>query len=457
MIISYIARVNNYTGSMNLRKPFAAILLVIISVIPSFGQELLPRRPFIGLDMEPLSISQKQKLELGTDVYGIYVKGTLPGSPASIAGFKENDVIVMLEDKKVASPQELLYALRELNNNATVDFEILRDSNTKHLKVKLIPFPKEENDKFSTIYTAVQYGTNTQRVIITKPKSGTNFPAVLLLQGVGCFSQDNMSYPAIRQLVDSLTLSGFAVMRVEKSGIGDSKGKPCNETNLEDEVSGYLAGLRLLKQQSYVDTSNIYLVGFSVGSIVAPILNLQESVKGIVVYGTLGRNWFEYELLSTRRQYELSGRPMDSLDNFMRKEYNRLYGLFVSQASPTDIVEKYPWTADNMYVYPMSFPYFQQIAMIDITSLWLRTNAYVLTIHGSSDYVTDPNDHEQIAKLINSKYQGKGQYIEIQGIDHWLNKAQSPKESYFQLGGTFEPRIIPVITNYITEKSNMNN
>jgi hypothetical protein len=44
------------------------------------------------------------------------------------------------------------------------------------------------------------------------------------------------------------------------------------------------------------------------GGVMAPLLASDVSVRGILVYGTITRTWFEYMLENTRRQMELADR-----------------------------------------------------------------------------------------------------------------------------------------------------
>ena len=104
--------------------------------------------------------------------------------------------------------------------------------------------------------------------------------------------------------VDSLTAKGFVTIRVEKTGMGDSKGLPCNECDFHTEKQGFLDGLKQLKSLPYVDKQNIFIAGFSIGGVIAPLIAQPEPVKGIIVYGTAGRNWLEYLPTGTYTYFE---------------------------------------------------------------------------------------------------------------------------------------------------------
>src|SRR5262249_37317010 len=144
------------------------------------------------------------------------------------------------------------------------------------------------------------------------------------------------------------------------------------------EKQAFLDGLKQLKSLPYVDKENIFIAGFSMGGVIAPLIAQQEPVKGIIVYGTVGRNWLEYELENSSRQGLLEGLPADSLDRYMRAEYIRLYGLLVEKKTPQQIIKEHPETAANFFTYPMRIEYFQQVADVNIRELWMNTKAIVL-------------------------------------------------------------------------------
>lgn len=184
----------------------------------------------------------------------------------------------------------------------------------------------------------------------------------------------------------------------------------------------------------------------------APLIAQQEPVKGIIVYGTVGRNWQEYELENSFRQQSLENRPADSLDLFMRSEYIRLYGLFVEKKQPDQIIREHPHTTENFFKYPMRIEYFQQVADINIRELWMNTKAKVFAMHGSSDFVSAAADHKLIAETVNHYNPGNAAYIEIADSDHWGLFAESELSSFLNQQTEFNP--VPVITSIKWLKDN---
>src|SRR5204862_6755607 len=113
----------------------------------------------------------------------------------------------------------------------------------------------------------------------------------------------------LRELVYGLTRAGFAVMRSEKSGVGDSTGAPCRDVDFRNEVSLFTSALKKLKTYDFVDTGNVFIFGHSGGGWVAPLVAAAEPVKGIVVYGTVVRPFAEYLVENRRRSRCLRSRP----------------------------------------------------------------------------------------------------------------------------------------------------
>src|SRR6185436_19701388 len=104
-----------------------------------------------------------------------------------------------------------------------------------------------------------------RRVIITRPRDERRHPAVLLIGGIGCYSYDAGNDPdnPYRKMLSDLTRRGFVTMRVDKSGMGDSTGAPCAQVDMQNELAGYVAGLKMLKAKPYVDARRAFIVGHS--------------------------------------------------------------------------------------------------------------------------------------------------------------------------------------------------
>lgn len=404
--------------------------VTLLTMLTVFGQEL-PRSASFGALVSNLNDSTAKLLQLPSSK-GTWLKQVVGGSSADQAGLVNNDVLISFDGKAIDNTAQFLSILKEYHGGDKVKVNYYRQTKLKTATIILQPKAKETSKDYDIIYADVYSGNNHLRTIITKPKGEGIYPAVLIIGGVGCYSIDNISNPdllSIRLWVDSLTANGFVTIRVEKTGMGDSKGIPCSECDFNTEKQGYSDGLKQLKSLPYVDKENVFIAGFSIGGVIAPLIAQQEKVKGLIIYGTVGRNWLEYELENTHRQRLLDDYPADSLDLVMRAEYERLYGLFVEKKTPEQIINEHPETALTFFEYPMSIQYFQQVADVNITQMWMNTDAYVLAMHGTSDFVSSADEHELIVQTVNRYHPGKAMHTEIKNSDHWEIYTESEKIS----------------------------
>jgi len=410
-------------------------LVVVMLFMPksSLSQEL-PRSASFGASVGDLNDSSRAALGLAS-LSGSLLKSVVNGSSAHQAGFAVNDVLVSMDGVEIENTGKLLALLKTHHGGDQVKIGYYRKSKRKVATVTLKPRAMETSASYEVIYSSVISGKNHLRSIVTRPKGGSTYPAVLIIGGVGCYSIDNPAAPEImsfKMWVDSLTKNGFVTMRVEKPGMGDSQGIACKDCDFQTEKQGFLDGLKQLKSLPFVEKDNIFIAGFSMGGVMAPLIAQQEPVKGIIVYGTVGRNWLEYEMENSFRQQVLDGSPADSIDMYMRAEYIRLYGLFVEKKQPGEIRKEHPETTMHLFDYPMRIEYFQQVADINIRELWMHTKAKVLALHGSSDFVSSATEHKQIAETVNRYFPGNASYYEIPNADHWSLFAESEKQSAMQ-------------------------
>src|SRR6266568_2039529 len=106
------------------------------------------------------------------------------------------------------------------------------------------------------------------RTFITRPKGATGkVPAIFF---VGWLSCDSVEYPQgetdgfgaiFWRLIEQ---SGYATIRMDKPGIGESQGN-CAKTDFLTELSGYQAAFRSIGKYDFMDGDRIFVVGLSNG------------------------------------------------------------------------------------------------------------------------------------------------------------------------------------------------
>ncbi|HAD34060.1 MAG TPA: hypothetical protein DCF44_06115, partial [Chitinophagaceae bacterium] len=207
------------------------------------------------------------------------------------------------------------------------------------LKANVVARPYETDDNATVIYDEAIYKGGQLRVIINKPFKENKMPAMLFIPGYTCSSIDELTndHP-YKRIVDAYVDAGYVTLRIEKSGLGDSKNTPpCESCDLLDEIENFEVGLKKLKSLPYVDTNQIIIFGHSMGGIIAPALSAKQNVAGVVVYGTTAKSWFEYQLEMYRVQNALAGMNPIEVEQSVIEQYDLNYRYFVKKERLEDI------------------------------------------------------------------------------------------------------------------------
>jgi pimeloyl-ACP methyl ester carboxylesterase len=321
--------------------------------------------------------------------------------------------------------------VKSLKPNDRLVYRVQRGGKEMDVEVVAGEFPREQPSDIQVLYDAVETPKATVRSILTAPISYTGkLPTIFYVQGWDCSSID-WPLPGpnlLRELVYGLTRAGFAVMRSEKSGVGDSTGTPCRDVDFRDEVSLFTSALKKLKTYDFVDTGNVFIFGHSGGGWVAPLMAADEPVKGIVVYGTVVRPFAEYLVENRRRSRWLRSRPdLAQLEDEQRLYAQLLHYLLVEKSSLRDVTIKHPQlTAIAKTMFPddehfdgwRTLQHVQQLNDQNVARVWASLDAHVLALFGEYDIRTLAMDHEYIAAIVNSRHPGKGSWRLLPKMDH---------------------------------------
>lgn len=437
-------------------KRLSFLFFILFSFFSAHAQSVgdLPRQGFMGAQVTSVPDEQRAQLKLPVE-QGIIVMRVDAGSSAEEASLKVGDVILQVNGTNVNSAPNFVNLIRPFRATQKVTLTILRGSEQQSITITLKPRPLETNPEFDVLYRAVDTKSGRRRVIITKPKANGKLPAVLLVGGIGCYSLDN--FPpnhAYRKILYGLTQQGFATMRVEKTGMGDSEGAPCSspQADLRQEVEGYVSGLKALKTYDFVDADKTFIFGHSIGGIVGPLVAAEVPVRGLIVSATVGTNWFEYALENYRRQAVLRGAPYDEIEREAKLNRFCKQRLWIDNQTTGQIVKENP-ACDPFLRDPAAYTYMQQLTALNLAETWKKVAAPTLIIYGSSDFLTSTKEHEYLRDMINSFQPNSAAYIEIAGMDHYFERAATQRESVQRLNNP--PQTPPqLVEQALTEISN---
>jgi membrane-associated protease RseP (regulator of RpoE activity) len=215
-----------------------AVACCLLLAIPVRAQDL-PRIGYLGAD---ISVKQGHA----------QIERVQPSTAADGAGLHVGDVIVRVDGHELKSSADLDRLLARQRAGARIDLQLQRGDT---LRIILPPMPREQLSNTSITYDVVTSGTGDRLpTIITRPAQATGKVPVVFF--VGWLSCDSVEYPFGETdgfgafLLRTAERSGYATVRTDKPGVGDSEGPPCGQTDFARELAGYQAAFDSLTRYS---------------------------------------------------------------------------------------------------------------------------------------------------------------------------------------------------------------
>jgi pimeloyl-ACP methyl ester carboxylesterase len=364
-------------------------------------------------------------------------KGKLSADKQSITG-----TFTQMEDERPLT-------VKRMNNEA--EMELQRWQNP----VK--PYPYREED-----VSYVSAG-NTLAGTLTIPEGKGPFPAVLLIAGSGPNNRDEalMGQKPFLVLSDYLTRRGIVVLRMDKRGVGKSKGNYGAATTA-DFANDAQAGVSYLKTRPEVDAKKIGLIGHSEGGEIAPIVAARDNDVAFIVMlagpGVPG----DQILAEQHRLIELAnGVPAAKVakDNADEKQILAM----VEQGSDEATLEKkmrelsdgkMPEAQIGLQVKTLTSPWFRYFLTYDPAPALRQVKCPALVLNGSLDLQVPPAQNlSPIRKALTDAGNTHFEIVEVPGVNHLFQDAKtgSPIE-YGQIEETMSPVVLAKIATWVGER-----
>ncbi len=422
-------------------------LLLVATVISS---QTLSRRAFFGVRMENITDETARVMHLPA-VKGVLVNSVVAGSTAEAAGLQKGDIWLTINGMEINNVNEGVESLKKMREGDAFTYAYLRNGERFQKTAVARAYPREVYADIRVDYGAVKANDVLLRSIATRPKKAGKFPAVLFVQGVGCYSLDTPmdTSRAEMQILNNLTRRGFVTFRVDKSGQGDSQGEPCPQLDFKEEAEIYRQALLQLRAMDDVDPDQIFIIGHSMGGVFAPIIARDAPVKGIIAYGTIGVNFMEY-FLNSRRNIAAAYEMTDAETDDYIKLHCECFLPYLTTGTPiSSIIAEKPQCADILGDMGRDNPFWQQLYQENIPANWSAYTGKVLAIHGDQDFVSTREEHEQIAAFVNKQHPGNGTFAELENCDHGMHIAKSYQQVVKENPSVFNPLVIKTICDWI--------
>lgn len=412
----------------------------------------LPRRPFLGLEL-------RARRDEAQPYRGVEVVRVTPEGAGARAGVCPGDRIEFVNDREIAEARELVPYLRTLHAGSPLVFGVDRRGEKLTLIGECIPLPVERITFADVVLDHVVVGDHRRRVILTTPSTGAApYPTILYLPGLGTSSCELSEDPdePLRKLLEGFSAAGFATLRVERSGTGDSEGPPISTTNLFDDVAAYRAALEFLQQQTLV--KDVFLFGHSVGGMIAPLLAGEgANISGVIVFGTSSLRWVDCLVSATRRQKRLAGMSGDELDDYVAAWEKMHQEVCRGGYLPWQVFERFPelgWIEGSACrgetMFGRHATFFQQLERLDLAALWKTVHCKVLVMHGEFDWACGPDEGRGLAETIRQVDAERATFVELSAVGHDKRRHATIEESYANPRlGCWDERIVETAVEWL--------
>jgi dienelactone hydrolase len=301
--------------------------------------------------------------------------------------------------------------------------------------------------KFDEQEVTVGSGEWALQGTLTLPKGQGPFPAVVLVHGSGPSDRDETVGAArpFRDLAWGLATRGIAVLRYEKRTLAHAR-KMTPEvvgklTVREETVDDAVAGAELLRATAKVDPARVYVLGHSLGAMLAPrIAALDPKIAGLILLAPPARPL--EDLLPGQFTH------LFSLDGKISEPEQAQIDLIRQQVAKVKIPELSPATPSSELPLNLAAPYWLDLRSYDQVATARQLGKPILILQGGRDYQVTSEDLDRWKAAFE-----KNPKVRIQlfpKLDHLFRAGdgQSSPEDYNQPGNV-APEVVGAVAEWM--------
>ncbi|WP_026903907.1 alpha/beta hydrolase [Pedobacter glucosidilyticus] len=246
-------------------------------------------------------------------------------------------------------------------------------------------------------FITIKSGTHELPGILTKPKTGENFPVVILVHGSGPADMDESvgAQKPFKDLALGLASQGIASIRYVKRTTLYPQEFSKSFTLKEETIEDAEAALTFAKTLPEIDKTQLYIFGHSLGGMVAPRLATQNpDVKGIILAATPARKFTDIIIEQNKYLFEQSKDTTKATRASLDKALKDIQQVANLKAGvlPADSV---------MLGLPVS--YWLDINNLNQVETAKKLKTKVLVIQGGNDFQVSTTDYNEWQKALKNK------------------------------------------------------
>lgn len=286
--------------------------------------------------------------------------------------------------------------------------------------------------------------------ILTLPKDKQEeLPAVVLVHGSGPSDKDETAfgYKPFRDIAWGLAEQGIASVRYDKRTFTYGKEMQALDelTIYEESVEDAIFATELLKEDSRIDAASVYLVGHSLGGVLAPRIEVQggDYAGLIILAGTPRPLW---EIIYDQNIHAIEHFLQDESK---KKEQQELVEVEYQKAK--QLQEISDEEAKAMTVFGVDAYYLKEMDKYDVETLITDIEKPLLIMHGEDDFqVYYEKDYLIWQEIL--KDNNVTTFKSYPGLNHFFVDYEGPNKgtvAEYENPGRVEPIVIEDIASWI--------
>lgn len=351
-------------------------------------------------------------------------------------------------------------------------------SKTNEVKEKLKPqdpakpYPYTEEE---VVFDNSEAGVSLSGTL-TYPKTGSAFPAVILVSGSGPQDRNEslLGHRPFLVLSDYLTKLGFAVLRYDDRGVAKSTGN-YSLANTFDFTQDALAAVKYLGTRKEIKKDKIGIIGHSEGGLIAPMAAVSsDEIKFLVLLAGPGTRGDVILYDQGRAINKASGMSDENLNTFETLQRN-MFKILMTETDP----EKASYLLEELLeneISKFSSSFIKEtqldsskigLTIKTINNTWFRTflsidpvdylkkiKIPVLAINGEKDLQVLPKQNlALIEKALKDAGNKDFTVKELKGLNHLFQKCDTCTIlEYASLEETFSPEALSVIGDWLKKR-----
>ena len=284
--------------------------------------------------------------------------------------------------------------------------------------------------------------------VLTTPDGEARFPAALLIAGSGPLDRDGnhkrLPLAVSRDLAQILHDAGWASLRFDKRGVGESTGDYLS-TGLYDELADATVALQWLR--SHTDISAVVPIGHSAGALFAA----EMSASG---HAPVGSVLLSYTIKTGEETLVWQAGEIGHTVPQWVKMLLKVFRTSIEKQQSKALTKLKNTSKDVVRIQGqrVNAKWMREFLAYDPEPALRKTTAPILAVTGSKDVQVDPRDIDAIAGLAKDNIAA----VLVTDVDHILrtetNDISNPKLYKRQAAKPIDDRVVDAIVTWLDER-----